>query len=384
MNPYVFSFMSGLYACSSTKIFDEDTSSNDEQEYPNLGGLDETISSIMSEDGIPGVSTCIIKAGEIAWCNGYGYANIETEVEVTPNTPFMLASVSKTITGVALMHLIESGSIGLDDPINDHLVFDVQHPTDDTSITSRMLLSHASGIDDNWGAMNSVIVDGDSPIALSDFLEGYLTPDGPWYDAEKNFGEWGVLGGFHYSNIGVALAAHLVEPISGKSFSDYCQTHIFEPLGMEETAWFMSELDEASVAVPYRRDESEWEAVPHYGYPDYPDGALRTGAEPLAKFLVMFANEGSVDGNQILSEEAVSEMKRPQYPDLDSTQGLIWYSWNTDGVQYFGHGGSDSGVSTQIGFREDGVGFVILMNGSGDGNTLGSIEDALLEYVVEL
>ena len=90
----------------------------------------------------------------------------------------MLVSVSKTITGIALMNLVERGALGLDDPINDYLPFDVQHPTDETNITLRMLLSHTSRIDDNWSAMNSVIVDGDSPIPLADFMERYLTPQG--------------------------------------------------------------------------------------------------------------------------------------------------------------------------------------------------------------
>ena len=117
----------GLFSlsCSSVKDSIQDTAIEDVVEYPSLPELDETITSIMSEDGIPGVSSCIIKAGEVAWCNGYGYANIETELKVTPNTPFMLASVSKTITGVAVMHIVETGSIGLDDPINEHLQFEV-------------------------------------------------------------------------------------------------------------------------------------------------------------------------------------------------------------------------------------------------------------------
>ena len=370
-------------ACSFPSKSEEEISESTTQ-YPDLTELDHTITSIMAEDGIPGVSTCIIKAGEIAWCNGYGYSNIETESKVTPQTPFMLASVSKTITGVALMHLIETNALDLDTPVNEYLIFDVQHPTDNKEITARMLLSHTSGIDDNWNAMNSVIVDGDSPLSLSDFLEGYLTPDGEWYNANQNFVDLGVEEQTHYSNIGIALAALIVEPITGLSFSTYCHDYIFEPLDMNNTAWFLSELDEQEIAVPYRKNDGNWEAVQHYGYPDYPDGALRTGAEPLAQFLSMFVNEGTYRDVEILSPSSVSEMKRPQYPDLDENQGLVWYSWNSDEIQYFGHGGGDLGVSTQIGFRDDGFGFVILMNSTGSGNTLDDIKSALIEHAAEL
>lgn len=374
--------LSTLFGCSTSKFpsaEDIPVYTDEENEYISLPELDETITSLMVEHSVPGISACIIKSGEIVWCNGYGYANIETELEVTPNTPFMLASISKTIAGVALMHLIETGAIGLDDPINDHLLFDVGHPTDETEITARMLLAHTSGITDNWNVMSSLYVNGDSPITLSDFMEGYLTPQGQWYNADRNFVNGGVTARTVYSNIGASLAALLVEPVSGMSFSDYCHTHIFEPLEMDDTAWFISELNEDSVAVPYFNNGSEWEAIPHYGYPDYPDGALRTGAEPLAKFLLMFANGGVHEGVKILSESGVSEMKRVQYPNLDATQGLIWYSWGMDGSQVIGHNGGDEGVSTEMGFRNDGVGFVILMNGGGRNNTLSTIESALFE-----
>ncbi|MAA79782.1 MAG: hypothetical protein CL916_11030 [Deltaproteobacteria bacterium] len=77
-------------------------------------------------------------------------------------------------------------------------------------------------------------------------------------------------------------------------------------------------------------------------------------------------------------------MKRIQYPQLDERQGLVWYSWMSDEVRYFGHGGSDRGVSTRVGFRDDGLGFVILMNTAGSGNTLNRIEDALIDASDEI
>ena len=374
--------MSSIIGCVSPVSVEEDNSDtiSPASDYPVLPELDETIRGVMNTDKIPGIAACIVKSGEVIWCQGYGYADIEMERAVTPSTPFMLASVSKTITGVALMHLIETGAVGLDEAINDYFSFDVNHPTDQTAITARMLLSHTSGIDDNWSAMNSVIVDGDSPISLFDFMKGYLTSEGEWYDSTHNFLASGIESEWHYSNIGVALAGYLVEAVSQISFSDYCQTHIFMPLGMSKTAWFLSELNEEEVAVPYLRNDEDWEPITHYGYPDYPDGALRTGAESLATFLAMFANGGVYGDTEILSAQSVTEMKRIQYPLLSDTQGLIWYSWNSGGEVFFGHGGNDMGVATRIGFRDDGIGFVILMNAAERDGTLNRVEYALLEY----
>ena len=347
--------------------------------YPDLPELNELIQEAIEASHVSGLSACIVRNEETLWCRGFGLADREAQRPVTPQTPFMLASVSKTITGVAVMQLVESGELELDDPINDYLDFSVEHPNDGTPITPRMLMSHSAGIDDNWGAMGAVIVDGDSPIALGDFLAGYLTPGGAWYSSSLNFIDTGVLSTWHYSNIGVALLGYLVEVVSGRSFSTYCSEHIFEPLRMTDTGWRLAELDEDTLAVPYQWSDDDWQPIEHYGYPDYPDGALRTGAEQLASFLSMFANAGVRDDVRILAEDTVDLMQTVPYPQLNSRQSLIWYSWNFDGVEIMGHNGGDAGVSTEVGLREDGTGFVVLMNGSGDGDVLPVVERALLE-----
>ena len=349
------------------------------RDYPELTALDAVIEAELETSNVSGLSACITRGEDTLWCEGYGLADREENRPVTPRTPFMLASVSKTVTGVALMHLVETGELTLDDPVGDHLDFEVDHPTDSTAITARMLMTHTAGIADNWGAMGAVIVDGDSPIALGDFLADYLVPGGEWYSASDNFVQDGVLSARQYSNIGAALAGYLVEAVSGVPFSSYCETHIFEPLGMTDTGWHLADLDEDILAVPYDWSGEDWEPIEHYGYPDYPDGALRTGAEQLASFMTMFANDGSRDGTRVLSQDSVAEMRTVHYPDLDSNQGLIWYSWALDGESVTGHNGADSGVSTEIGFRDDGTGFVVLMNvRSGDG-ILANVERALFE-----
>ena len=345
--------------------------------YPDLPELDAVIAEEMSAGNVPGLSACIIKDGETAWCRGYGYANLDTELLATPTTPFMLASTSKAVTGVALMHLVESGAIGLDEPINDHLDFSVAHPTDSTPITARMLMSHTAGIVDNWDVIDSLVVDGDSPLGLGEFLEGYLTPSGQWYSDSRNFLNAGVASRSEYSNIGAALAGYLVEAVTGQPFDDYCDEHIFAPLEMEQTGWHIADFDASEVAVPYEW-YGEWEGLSHYGYPDYPDGGLRTGAEQLSRFLAMFASGGALDDVRILSPDSVAQMQQAHYPSLDDDQGLIWYSWRLGDQTVTGHNGGDFGVSTEMGFRADGTGFVVLMNGEGRARTLENIELAMM------
>jgi len=352
--------------------------------YPQLLDIDTLITEEMADARVPGLAACIIRDAEIVWCNGYGYANIEEELPVQYTTPFMLASVSKTFVAEAAMQLVENNQLDIDDSVNSILDFSVVHPEDSTNITTRMLLSHTAGIKDNWSVMNDFIVSGDSPVDLGDFLEDYLNEDGEHYNAQRNYYSSGVTQQSSYSNIGVALAAYVVEVTSGTPFDSYCAQNIFAPLQMQDTAWHLADLDETILAVPYEWNLGDWKPVAHYGYPDYPDGSLRTGAEQLAKFLVMHSNDGRYKDTQIVSPESVAEMNTVQYSSLDSMQGLIWYEWELNGQTIRGHNGGDRGVSTEMGVREDGVGFVILMNSEGDNDTLVTIEEALLAAANDL
>ena len=118
----------------------------DEGAYPSLPALDRQILAEMERGRIPGASACLIQGGEVAWCQGYGYADIEAERLVTPQTPFLLASVSKAFTATALAHAAQEGHLDLDADVNDALPFPVRHPDfPDTAITARMAAAHAAG-----------------------------------------------------------------------------------------------------------------------------------------------------------------------------------------------------------------------------------------------
>ena len=119
--------------------------------------------------------------------------------------------------------------------------------------------------------------------------------------------------------------------------------------------------------MPYRWDRSDakYVAFGQYGYPDYPDGALRTSAPQLARHLLAFIGLGSWNGIRILSEDSVSEMRRSQIPGVVAGQGLIWYHRSHGGERLIGHNGSDYGVATQMFFRpSDGTGVIVAQNAS--------------------
>ena len=136
-----------------------DIRSNQESDFQTYNYRDEEellqfIESTMQTHLIPGLSISIVKNGHIVWEKYFGYANIEENIIVDENTMFILSSISKTITATALMQLFEDGLFILDDDIDEYLPFNVNHPDyPNIPITFKMLLSHTSGIKDNWSVM---------------------------------------------------------------------------------------------------------------------------------------------------------------------------------------------------------------------------------------
>ena len=343
------------------------------------------IESTMETYHIPGLSISIVKGGNIVWENHFGYANVNEDRLIDENTMFILSSVSKTITASALMHLFQQDLFMLDDTIDDYLPFNIKHPEYlEVPITFKMLLSHTSGIKDNWSFMP--YYNGDSPLDLSYYLEQYFTPGGEFYDSNLNFTDYSPGTGFSYSNIGVALIGLLAEQISEQSFNEYCIQHIFEPLEMDNAYWFLSEIENLNqLAYPHELADGSIDSLivlENYGYSDYPAGQLRTTSNNLAKFMSSFINNGMYNGIEILKSETIELIKTVHYPDVAYDQGLIWYYRNLNGRTIFGHSGGDIGSATEmlISFSNN-LGVVLLSNAGHGG--MGQIGNAVFEYAEE-
>jgi CubicO group peptidase (beta-lactamase class C family) len=274
--------------------------------------------------------------------------------------------VSKTVTANAAMMLYDEGRFGLDDNIDDYLPFSVENPNcAGTPITFRQLLTHTSSILDNIPIYEASYTIGDSPIALGDFVRGYVEPGGAYYDADENFADEcpGTID--DYSNVAIGLLGYLVEQIAGQPFDQFCRDRIFAPLGMTDTSFRLADLDEAKVAMPYDRTSGHFVAHGHSGFPTYPDGLLRTSVPHLARFLAMNADLGDLGGTRILTESTAREMRRIQVPDLDDTQGLIWFydDFGTH-LDLLGHDGDDPGTSSLMFYDPTtGDGALLVANG---------------------
>jgi CubicO group peptidase (beta-lactamase class C family) len=186
----------------------------------------------------PGAAVVVVKDGAVVYQHGYGYANLEHRIPITPQTSFDVASVAKQFTGLAVAMLIQQGKLSLDDDIRKHLP-DV--PDFGKPITISNLLHHTSGLRDWPETLSLSDMDMEGPISLDVILEMVRR------QRELDFapGE-----DFSYSNTGYNLLAAAVAKVTGQSFRAWCEANLFRPLGMKHT----QVCDNSAEVVPDRAD----------------------------------------------------------------------------------------------------------------------------------
>lgn len=198
----------------------------------------------------PGAAVMVIHAGHIAHAAGYGLADLEHHVPITPHTIFKIASATKDFTGMGIMMLHEAGKLAYDDPIGTY-VSELARFGDD--VTIRRVLHHTSGFEDysNDAApqvllllRNPMPTNADTLALLAESGRLLFTP------GER----------FRYTNTGYEMLAVAIERITGQSYVDYVQTHIFDPLGMTSTFSRPNpdRLSDPLRALGYRDDFGPW------------------------------------------------------------------------------------------------------------------------------
>lgn len=346
--------------------------------------LDEFIQCQMRKGKTLGVSAAVIQNETLLWSKAYGYTDGSKNTEVTTDTAFMFASVSKTNIAVATMILFERGWLSVNDDVNDHIPFSVRNPRfPDEPITIHSLLTHSSSIRDGVYDKMSIYMPGDPTFSLHDFLKGYLVEGGFWYNPIKSFNKKNKpLTKFDYSNVGACLAAYVAEVVAQKhnfasDFNDLVRTHIYGPLGanLGKASYFVGDL--ASAEPPALAAPSPWygkrtgfRSCDQYAVLDYPTCDWRSTAIDYSKFLSMYINGGTYKGVQILRGDTVDYMKqRSGFADKSGDEEVsnaifLYENGIVPGMTTLGHDGSDVGVGTIALFNPlTSIGVIIVTNG---------------------
>ncbi len=296
-----------------------------------------------SKGNIPGFAVAIVKNNKTVFAKGYG-KNADGS-PVNANTPFAIASLSKSMTAMAVLQLVESGKINLDERASAYLK---DFPPAASMVTVRQLLYQTSGFSDISYPELSFY---DQPSRLNEAIERMhdvtpLTPPGEQ---------------FHYHNPNYQFLAAIVESVSGIPFPDYLRQHIFKPSGMSHTfdAPFTDDFyhnrDVPYVpgsiylfGMPVQKKEPRW-------FVEGAAGVVST-ANDMARWLAVQMNGGVYENQRILSEAGIKTMQTP-YPGGSYAMGWV------AGENLIKHNGILwTSQAEQVILNDSGYGIVLLFN----------------------
>ncbi len=335
--------------------------------------LDQVVAEQMRRAGIVGVGAAILVRGEVVWSRGFGHADADRTQAFTPDTVMNVASITKPVVGVAMMQAVQEGRLDLDADVNRYLAFRVVNPHHPARlITLRHLATMTSGIADRPEVyVRTYRFGGAAREPLEAFLESYLTPAGRHF-APENFLDAPPGARREYSNIGAALAGHIVERAFGARLDAVTRARVFAPLGLARTGWFPGDVDPADESTLFVAQHGRAIPIQPYTSTTYPDGGLRTSAADLARFFAALLRGGAVGDARILDAGMAAEMVRFQFTDANRPEnfpasagnsGLFWRT-KFNGTRV-GFGGNDPGVQAEMLADLAGeIGVIVLSNTS--------------------
>lgn len=289
----------------------------------------------MEELHIPGVAFIFVENGEIVFAKGYGYADLYKSIPMSADTTLTrIGSVSKVFVGTAVMQLAEQGKLDLDADINQYLTtFQIEDAFDEP-VTLAQLLTHTAGFED--------------PPYVSNTDPALVRPLGPylaeWMPARKD--PPGAT--FRYSSHGFALAAYVVEEVSGQPFDQYVTDHIMRPLGMTRSGYLLSPPLPEGLAVGYSYQYGTQVPQPVDYDNDYPGGSIVSTAADMTGFMLAHLQDGCYEGTCILRPETVAEMHRSHaetpYEGQRVAYGFVEGTEN--GQRLLGHSGAIRGFGS--------------------------------------
>jgi CubicO group peptidase (beta-lactamase class C family) len=294
-----------------------------------LSRVEEFVRAEMAREKVPGVAVAVVDHGKVVMAEGYGWANVEHNVPVRPETVFQSGSLGKQFTAATVMTLVEEGKLALDDPIAKYFP---EAPPAFRAVTVRHLLTHTSGIPDYTEGTIDLRRDytEDELARMAFGLELEFAPGSRW----------------NYSNTGYLMLGVLVRRASGRFYGDVLRERVFAPLGMK-TARIISEEDIVpNRAAGYRLvggelKNQEWVAP-----------KLNTTADGSLYFTVLdlIAWEKGLRAGAVLRPDSWAATFQPvrltsgrPYP-----YGFGWVVDQAAGQSVVGHGGSWQGFKTQL------------------------------------
>lgn len=314
--------------------------------------VDELVERTLKTFNVPGIAVGIIKDGKLVHAKGYGVRSLNTKQRVDEHTLFGIASNTKAFTAAALGILVDEGKLTWDDKVTTHIPeFKMYDPYVTEAFTIRDLLTHRSGL--GLGAGDLMFWPDSNNFSCQDIIHNlrYLKPVS------------GFRSKYDYDNLMYIVAGEIIKRVSGKTWEEFVQQRMFEPLGMTETAASFKQVkSKNNVIDPHapvdgkvkviRRD---WSNVANAA------GGIYTNLIDMSKWLITVMDSGRYKGQphqQLFSEAVHAELWTPHtnipvrgqtaYKTHFSSYGLGWYLSDVYGYLQATHTGGLAGVVTQV------------------------------------
>lgn len=315
----------------------------------DYGVIDKQLRQDVKDYHIPGMAVIVVGPDEVLFSGTYGNCG-------SLDSPFIIGSMSKSFTALAVMQLVEQGRINLDAPVSDYLdcALYLKYPEEGDNISVRQLLNQTSGL----GTYHK-------------FGTAYITDS---------------YGRYVYANVNYSLLGEIIGSVCGESYSAYVEQNIFTPLGMDNTSAALEESREDGLLPGYRN----FFGIPVQGEPDYPDksswilvpaGYISSSAADLGNYLQMYLK----GGEGIISQESINAMFYDNVPVDEGGRnfyGMGWGYLTEYGEPVINHSGLvENYTSNMFIFPERGVAIAVLVNMNDylvDNNMLGNIVLPLL------
>ena len=317
--------------------------------------LDSLITNLMKEQNIIGSGITIVKDTGIVLSKGYGFADLENKKSFdSENTIFRTASVCKVVVATTLMMLKEKGLIDFKTDVNKYLKNFKIKDKFGKPITVANLLTHTPGFDDFYIG-KSAPTDREA-LPLGEFLKKHM-PERIVPPGEV----------FMYSNMGMALAAFLVEEITGEDYEEFTIENLFLPLNMNKSSYRIKERYKDDIYSGYVYLNGKQVEFPFDFINDYPAGQMLTTLNEFSNFMIMQLNKGKFSGRQIVDTSSINEMQSVQFthnPKLHSAIGYAFFIDEVYGTKLLSHNGGYPGILTRmLIFPELKVAMFVAMNG---------------------
>jgi CubicO group peptidase (beta-lactamase class C family) len=309
--------------------------------------VDEVVRAQMAEQKIPGVSLAVMRDGKIIKATGYGLANVELNVPVTPQMLLHTESLAKAFTATAVMMLVEEGKIGLDDKIGKYLP---EAPALWNEVTIRRLLTHTSGIRDYFGEDGDPTIDLHRGFTEDELVRGFAAQTMRFPTGEK----------WSYCNAGYVILGVVIHRVTGKFWFDFVKERIFDPLGMTATRLISPDDIIKDRVSGYQMLHGEWKNEPWVA-PEWKtaDGMLYTNVFDMAKW------DAALYTEKLIKRSSLEQMWTPVKLNKGTTYpyGFAWRIREVNGHRLIQHDGVGPAFTTRFArYVNDRLSIIVFMN----------------------